>query len=240
MAHSDDDDDGGGHGGGGGHESDEHLWLYSFNDMLFNLLLFFIVMFAISSVNKSKFAAVAEAMRLPGGVKTQGKPIWFEKRNTQTEDVASGTIVQCAGPVLPPAVAAPAAAPAAARGEPPPTSSKERVLDPGALFSAGGAELSPGGERLLRELAKELTSPEARKALTRIEVEAWERPAPKPAVREAWTLSALRTARVSSYLVESGVEAGLLSARARGPAAREPGAGAKVIVRRVERVATPR
>lgn len=47
---------------GGGHDSDDTLWLYSFNDMLFNLLLFFIVMYSISQVDEEKFAAVQEAL----------------------------------------------------------------------------------------------------------------------------------------------------------------------------------
>jgi len=50
-------------GGGGGHESDDTLWLYSFNDMLFNLLLFFIVMYSISQVDEKKFAAVQQALQ---------------------------------------------------------------------------------------------------------------------------------------------------------------------------------
>lgn len=252
MAHPDDEDEGGGHGGGGGHESDEHLWLYSFNDMLFNLLLFFIVMFAISSVNKAKFAAVAEAMKLPSGEKSQGRAVWFEKRNTQTEDTVSDTIVQCAGPVLPPAAAAPAAAPGGARAEPPRTSSRDKIFETGVLFPPGSAVLTPGGERLLQELARELMAPESRKVLTRVEVEASEkalakrktassrRAAEGTELQEAWTLSALRTARVSAFLVEKGVDPLLVSARARGPSESGTGASAKVTVRRVERVATSR
>jgi len=50
-------------GGGGGHESDDTLWLYSFNDMLFNLLLFFIVMYSISQVDEKKFAEVQQALQ---------------------------------------------------------------------------------------------------------------------------------------------------------------------------------
>jgi chemotaxis protein MotB len=52
-----------GGGGGGGHESDETLWLYSFNDMLFNLLLFFIVMYSISQIDEKKFAEVQQALQ---------------------------------------------------------------------------------------------------------------------------------------------------------------------------------
>jgi len=50
-------------GGGGGHDSDDTLWLYSFNDMLFNLLLFFIVMYSISQVDEKKFAEVQKALQ---------------------------------------------------------------------------------------------------------------------------------------------------------------------------------
>ncbi len=58
--HASGDDHG---GGGGGHESDDTLWLYSFNDMLFNLLLFFIVMYSISQVDEKKFAEVQQALQ---------------------------------------------------------------------------------------------------------------------------------------------------------------------------------
>lgn len=50
-------------GGGGGHDSDDTLWLYSFNDMLFNLLLFFIVMYSISQIDEKKFAEVQQALQ---------------------------------------------------------------------------------------------------------------------------------------------------------------------------------
>lgn len=46
-----------------GHDNDDTLWLYSFNDMLFNLLLFFIVMFSISQIDEKKFAEVKQALQ---------------------------------------------------------------------------------------------------------------------------------------------------------------------------------
>lgn len=49
--------------GVGSHESDDTIWLYSFNDMLFNLLLFFIVMYSISQVDEKKFAEVQQALQ---------------------------------------------------------------------------------------------------------------------------------------------------------------------------------
>ena len=48
---------------GGGHDSDDTLWLYSFNDMLFNLLLFFIVMYSISQVDEEKKEGVVVGPR---------------------------------------------------------------------------------------------------------------------------------------------------------------------------------
>lgn len=48
-------------GGGGGHGEGDGTWIYSFADLIMNLLMFFIMMFAISSIDKNKLAKVQEA-----------------------------------------------------------------------------------------------------------------------------------------------------------------------------------
>ncbi|RZS91427.1 chemotaxis protein MotB [Motilibacter rhizosphaerae] len=62
---------GGGHGGGGGkkhkkHEEEEHenheRWLVSYADMLTLLFVLFVVLFAISSVDQKKFAALKDGL----------------------------------------------------------------------------------------------------------------------------------------------------------------------------------
>lgn len=48
--------------GGGGHGEGEGTWIFSFADLVMNLLMFFVMMFAISSVDKDKLAAVQSAL----------------------------------------------------------------------------------------------------------------------------------------------------------------------------------
>jgi chemotaxis protein MotB len=60
--------------GGGGHEGPDERWLLTYADMITLLMALFIVMFAISSVNTSKFEALQKSLKeafsgnvLPGG-----------------------------------------------------------------------------------------------------------------------------------------------------------------------------
>src|SRR5829696_5589389 len=61
----------GGHGGGrrraGKHEEEEHenheRWLVSYADMMTLLLVLFVVLYALSQIDKSKFTAFAEGMQ---------------------------------------------------------------------------------------------------------------------------------------------------------------------------------
>jgi chemotaxis protein MotB len=60
--------------GGGGHEGPDERWLLTYADMITLLMALFIVMFAISNVNTSKFEALQKSLKeafsgnvLPGG-----------------------------------------------------------------------------------------------------------------------------------------------------------------------------
>jgi chemotaxis protein MotB len=60
--------------GGGGHDGPDERWLLTYADMITLLMALFIVMFAISSVNTSKFEALQKSLKeafsgnvLPGG-----------------------------------------------------------------------------------------------------------------------------------------------------------------------------
>jgi flagellar motor protein MotB len=243
FSHDDDDGDHGGGGGGGGHESDEHLWLYSFNDMLFNLLLFFIVMFAISSVNKAKFAAVAEAMQLPKGTKQTNKPIAFQKENSITRaDPEVDTYVQCSNPIVP---ARKEGTEKGAQGTFPgkanvegKTSSQmsrpkvlETVFQGNDLFVAGTSTVSARGEKLLKSWAKKALQNDQ---MSRIEVEsvvpllasrAAISSSRKPAAVEtaserrtkSWELAAKRSREVLDKLGQNGISESLVWVSARGP-----------------------
>jgi chemotaxis protein MotB len=50
-------------GGGGGHEGPDERWLLTYADMITLLMALFIVMFAISSVNTSKFNALSKSLK---------------------------------------------------------------------------------------------------------------------------------------------------------------------------------
>src|SRR5215217_1971812 len=61
-------------GGGGGHEGPDERWLLTYADMITLLMALFIVMFAISSVNTTKFEQLQKSLKeafsgnvLPGG-----------------------------------------------------------------------------------------------------------------------------------------------------------------------------
>jgi chemotaxis protein MotB len=64
-------------GGGGGHEGPDERWLLTYADMITLLMALFIVMFAISSVNTSKFEALSKSLKeaFNGSVVDGGKSV---------------------------------------------------------------------------------------------------------------------------------------------------------------------
>src|ERR1700742_4334118 len=50
-------------GGGGGHEGPDERWLLTYADMITLLMALFIVMFAMSVVNTSKFDALSKSLK---------------------------------------------------------------------------------------------------------------------------------------------------------------------------------
>jgi hypothetical protein len=259
----DDEDEGGGHGGGGGHESDEHLWLYSFNDMLFNLLLFFIVMFAISSVNKARFAAVAEAMQIPKGEKEKGRPVTFQKQNSMVRgDAPVDTFVQCTNPLIPNRKEGtesgkqgtfPGKAPSETPGKSQAQRNKvfEAVFQGSELFVSGTHELSPTGTRILGGWARR-TSKNGRMSRIEVETNVYSKDLfqlkdqlaamdSKKKRNFGWDLASLRGRVVMDTLVQNGVPENLVLITARGPSLVEiddtpskSAPSAKVVVRLVE------
>jgi hypothetical protein len=55
-------DESGSHAAKGGHGEGEGLWIFSFCDLIMNLLMFFVMMFAISSVDQGKLAQIQHAL----------------------------------------------------------------------------------------------------------------------------------------------------------------------------------
>lgn len=241
ASHGHDDDEGGHGGGGGGHESDEFLWLFSFNDMLFNLLLFFIVMFAISSVNKSKFEAVAEALNYPKDAKSEGleQPLFFKRENVETSlnDLRSQDVyVECANPLSVPtgtAVSEQNGGPgggvaASGRQAEAEFSSKVVVLSGDEYFRPAEPEPTPRGLRLIKKLASAYKN---NPKLVQIQIEGYaylneftdrklDLKSQPPSV-QAWGLSAQRAASVFNLMVEEGFDANIISIMGVGPGAKE-------------------
>jgi chemotaxis protein MotB len=238
----DDGDDHGGGGGGGGHESDEFLWLYSFNDMLFNLLLFFIVMFAISSINKSRFEAVAEALNYPKDKREQEKtqPLLFKRDNVEVSlnDLKSNDVyVECSNPILPPKDTNPGEDGGQVKGsfqrevtakEDEQFKTRAIVLSGNEYFRPGQSEPTAEGLRFVKKLAARY---KGSRSLVQVQVEGYgyeDEVAKSPGSmqesasdRRAWALSAQRAASMLNLMVEEGFDPQISSISGFGPGSRE-------------------
>jgi chemotaxis protein MotB len=90
--------------GGGGHDGPDERWLLTYADMITLLMALFIVMFAISSVNTSKFDALQKSLKeafsgnvVPGGeavLQTGGNPKGQEQPKVQPPIPAIQPLIQ--------------------------------------------------------------------------------------------------------------------------------------------------
>src|SRR4051812_18538781 len=90
--------------GGGGHDGPDERWLLTYADMITLLMALFIVMFAISSVNTSKFEALQKSLKeafsgnvMPGGeavLQTGGNPKGREQPKVQPPVPAIQPLIQ--------------------------------------------------------------------------------------------------------------------------------------------------
>ena len=71
--------------GGGGHEGPDERWLLTYADMITLLMALFIVMFAISNVNKAKLEALSTSLKesVPGAVVDGGQSVLQNGGNPQ-------------------------------------------------------------------------------------------------------------------------------------------------------------
>ena len=232
---SHEDDEEGHDEGGGGHESDEHLWLYSFNDMLFNLLLFFIVMFSISSVNKSKFHAIADALHIPGKVTEDQEVLKFKRSNfASSGPSAADTLVVCNNPMMTPTgssskefgqgPSAVSQGQGAGNKRVPEFKVTELSLEGIKYFYRNGPTPNPKAVKLLRKL-----SIMARKKIKTVRFEI-ESHVPENAVKvrnrgmqtnrkrqAAWALASRRATEIMDLLIDQGFEEELIKISAYGP-----------------------
>src|SRR3954466_1197440 len=90
--------------GGGGHDGPDERWLLTYADMITLLMALFIVMFAISSVNTSKFQELQKSLKdafagnvIPGGeavLQTGGNPKGQEAPKVQPPVPAIQPLIQ--------------------------------------------------------------------------------------------------------------------------------------------------
>src|SRR5262245_50940284 len=89
----------------GGHHEEEHeneeRWLVSFADMMTLLFCLFMVLFAISSVNTSKFEALQKALQdaFSGKILSGGKAVMETGNDTPPEDPSAEPPIQAMTPL---------------------------------------------------------------------------------------------------------------------------------------------
>jgi chemotaxis protein MotB len=226
--------------GGGGHANDER-WLLTYADMITLLMALFMVLFSISSVNKSKFETLQRALQeafsgkvIPGGKSVQqtGDSADQVDQSTPEPPIASiqptvkdstGSKVQTAPNVgkenedflrLKREIDAWVRAHGLERSIE--TSIAERglvirLLTDRVLFASGSADLQPQSYPLLSELARLLRT-EVRHPIS---VEGHTDSVPiagRGAFPSNWELSASRAASVVRYFARTSVAPGRMSA----------------------------
>jgi chemotaxis protein MotB len=92
----------GGGGGGGEHAGPDERWLVSYADMLTLLFAVFVVLFAMSAVNKSKFETLQESLRAAfSGQVTSGNKVMPGGPSVMSSGAAAIQGVQTAKPMMP-------------------------------------------------------------------------------------------------------------------------------------------
>src|SRR3954465_1976138 len=89
-------------GGGGGHGGPDERWLLTYADMITLLMTLFMVMFAISSVNTSKFDALSKSLAeaLSGKIVTGGQVIQQRGAEQKTDPASPEPPIPSIAPVV--------------------------------------------------------------------------------------------------------------------------------------------
>ena len=182
------------------HEEEKHenqeRWLLTYADLITLLMIFFVVLYALSKVDADKFAALSNVLamqfgggrRLVGGDEGGGKPTAVPSPSTtdlqgllveanayleQQQLTGSSQVAQKEGNVV-------------------------ISLAELTLFDAGRAELKPGSLEKLKDLADVLNSGPYR---IRVEGHTDNQPIRTGPFASNWQLSAVRAANIVQYLV---------------------------------------
>jgi chemotaxis protein MotB len=172
----------------GADAGDGDNWLISYADLLTNLLAFFVLMFAISTVHAARFEAVSEALSgeaRPGMRELVQKlealmatPEFRDSFTVETTD--DGLAIRL----------------------------KEQVL-----FASARADVAPQGESLIAHVAVLLVTLPSSATIV-VEGHADNLPISTPQFQSNWELSAARSVNVVKRLIERGVPRSSISAAA--------------------------
>jgi chemotaxis protein MotB len=214
------------------HENHER-WLVSYADFITLLFAFFVVMYAISSVNEGKYHVLSNALGIAFSGPKQQAPVQHDaagpshpivplnlrkpQRNTANDVTVKREkehMTTIARELLK------AMAPLVSQGKVRVTQSKRGVsveINASVLFAPGEAKLSPQSERTLRAVAEVLTKVDNN---LQIEGHTDNVPISTPMFPSNWELSSARASSVVRLFLESGIDEKRMVAV--GHAANEP------------------
>ena len=200
------------HPGGSGEPRNTQSWLVTFNDMITLLMVFFVLLFAMSGMDSKRFNRARNALQSALGVLNEGQH-------------APDGIVSSKNNTLSPAVIKAAEESAAADQDKALKSTAgiqaeytpkgiHLTLDDKLLFASGSAYLSEGGAALLDKVARVIKP--LRRSI-RVEGHTDNRPIATPLFPSNWELSTARAISVVKYLIDrAGIAPQSLSAAGYG------------------------
>lgn len=206
---------------------DHEAWAIPYADLMTLLLAFFVVMYAISSLNTGKYRILADALSVAfNGSSTQEEPLPMRPSGVSGMTVIDTEASPVEGPPIPGRAAAPLAptpeslnsgriAMRVARAAEPLVMRDQVIIRQhpkwveveirnDVLFASGSATLNPDAEKVLAQLAVTLRG--FGNAI-RVEGHTDDVPIQGGIYRDNWDLSAARAAAVVRVLVAGGVDA---------------------------------
>lgn len=204
------------------HENHER-WLVSYADFITLLFAFFVVMYAISSVNEGKYRVLSDSLTSAFRSVESARPVAQTsasnlitpiqinpRRNSRSEELARRDKRERARNLA--ASALSALEPLVRQGQVQVSEGARGItieISSGMLFAAGDSVLSVEAEQILRAMAAVLAQGDF--PIT-VEGHSDNTPIANSRFPSNWELSAVRAASVARLLAESGIGAGQLSA----------------------------
>ena len=187
-------------------------WMTTYSDLVTQLLCFFVMMFALSSVNEAKYEQVARSLRtaltggagiLDGGINPVGDQLLFTEISMHITDEFRAVYEEIEAMLEEEGVGAAVEIYSEQRGMV--ISFKEKIF-----FKIGSADLLPEAQNLLMRVGKILASDEHD---IRVEGHTCDIPIRNAAFPSNWELSTSRATNVTRFLIDDvGIEPGRLGA----------------------------